>query len=104
LKELKALAGKLPLPAIVGLCRPREKRFGQIHCQQGCAAVRRSHCFEQSKMLLPTYDVFDESRYFQPAEKQSAYGFGSELLGITICEDVWNDKNFWPTCATNAIR
>jgi NAD+ synthase/NAD+ synthase (glutamine-hydrolysing) len=54
--------------------------------------------FEQSKMLLPTYDVFDESRYFQPAGKQSAYGFGREQLGITICEDVWNDRNFWPEC------
>jgi NAD+ synthase/NAD+ synthase (glutamine-hydrolysing) len=51
--------------------------------------------FEQSKMLLPTYDVFDESRYFQPATKQSVYEFGGEKLGITICEDVWNDKNFW---------
>jgi NAD+ synthase/NAD+ synthase (glutamine-hydrolysing) len=47
---------------------------------------------------LPTYDVFDESRYFQPAEKQSTYDFGNEHLGITICEDAWNDKNFWPEC------
>jgi NAD+ synthase (glutamine-hydrolysing) len=54
--------------------------------------------FEQSKMLLPTYDVFDESRYFQPAEQQFVYGFGGEQLGITICEDVWNDKNFWANC------
>src|ERR1700674_1666342 len=46
-------------------------------------------------MLLPTYDVFDESRYFQPAERQSVFGFNGEQLGITICEDVWNDKNFW---------
>ncbi len=51
--------------------------------------------FEQSKMLLPTYDVFDESRYFQPGEKHYAYGLGHELLGITVCEDVWNDKTFW---------
>src|SRR5439155_22335230 len=48
-------------------------------------------------MLLPTYDVFDESRYFQPAEKQVVYSFKDENLGITICEDVWNDPNFWPT-------
>jgi len=53
--------------------------------------------FEQSKMLLPTYDVFDESRYFQPADKQVVYSFKDEKLGITICEDVWNDPNFWPT-------
>jgi NAD+ synthetase len=47
-------------------------------------------------MLLPTYDVFDESRYFQPAERQTVYDFANQQLGITICEDVWNDKNFWP--------
>jgi NAD+ synthase/NAD+ synthase (glutamine-hydrolysing) len=52
--------------------------------------------FEQSKMLLPTYDVFDESRYFQPAEKQCTFAFGPEQLGITICEDAWNDVGFWP--------
>jgi NAD+ synthetase len=46
-------------------------------------------------MLLPTYDVFDESRYFQPAERQSVFSFHEDQLGITICEDVWNDKNFW---------
>ena len=46
-------------------------------------------------MLLPTYDVFDESRYFQPAHTQHAFSLGPEILGITICEDIWNDKNFW---------
>ena len=49
-------------------------------------------------MLLPTYDVFDESRYFQPADRQSVYGLDNEQLGITICEDVWNDKTFWANC------
>ena len=46
-------------------------------------------------MLLPTYDVFDESRYFQPATSQSVFLFGGQKLGITICEDIWNDKTFW---------
>src|SRR2546425_11584371 len=46
-------------------------------------------------MLLPTYDVFDEARYFQPAKSQHVFPFGGEQLGITICEDIWNDKNFW---------
>ena len=46
-------------------------------------------------MLLPTYDVFDESRYFQPGDKQYVYGLGREQLGITVCEDAWNDKTFW---------
>src|SRR5690348_18438481 len=51
--------------------------------------------FDESKMRLPTYDVFDESRYFQPADKQYVFGLHGEQLGITICEDAWNDENFW---------
>jgi NAD+ synthase (glutamine-hydrolysing) len=52
--------------------------------------------FLQTKMLLPFYDVFDEQRYFQPAESQSLVAFRDEVLAITICEDAWNDKSFWP--------
>ena len=51
--------------------------------------------FEQQKMLLPTYDVFDETRYFQPALTQHAFLLDGETLGVTICEDIWNDKTFW---------
>lgn len=51
--------------------------------------------FRQSKMLLPTYDVFDEWRYFQAAEQQSIHQAQGLRLGITICEDVWNDEQFW---------
>lgn len=49
----------------------------------------------QSKMLLPTYDVFDEGRHFQPAASQRVCQFRGLRLGITICEDAWNDKQFW---------
>ncbi len=52
--------------------------------------------FIQSKTLLPYYDVFDEQRYFAPAESQSVYEMAGERIAITICEDAWNDKNFWP--------
>lgn len=51
--------------------------------------------FVQSKMLLPTYDVFDETRYFDPASSQQVLPCGSENLALTICEDAWNDKHFW---------
>ncbi len=52
--------------------------------------------FVQTKMLLPFYDVFDEQRYFQPAESQALVALGDEVLALTICEDAWNDKGFWP--------
>ncbi|MBB5316309.1 NAD+ synthase [Tunturibacter empetritectus] len=52
--------------------------------------------FVQQKMLLPFYDVFDEQRYFEPATEQTLVCVGGEPLAITICEDAWNDKGFWP--------
>ena len=51
--------------------------------------------FVQSKRLLPTYDVFDESRNFAPAKKQDVFDFRENKVALTICEDAWNDKNFW---------
>jgi NAD+ synthetase len=52
-------------------------------------AVRR-------KSLLPTYDVFDEWRYFEPATSIAPVPFRGHNLGISICEDIWNDGDFWP--------
>lgn len=49
----------------------------------------------QNKSLLPNYDVFDESRYFIPAEERNIVNFKGAKLGLTICEDVWNDKDYW---------
>jgi NAD+ synthase (glutamine-hydrolysing) len=48
------------------------------------------------KSLLPTYDVFDEWRYFDPADSVSVVPFRGRRLGVTICEDIWNDGDFWP--------
>src|SRR5271170_4419916 len=48
------------------------------------------------KSLLPTYDVFDEDRYFEPAKKITPFEFKGHKLAITICEDIWNDEDFWP--------
>jgi len=98
LKELKELAKKLPLPSIVGYAGRVKRGRGKAIANKAALLCGGRVVFEQSKMLLPTYDVFDESRYFQPAERQTTYDFGNEHLGITICEDAWNDKNFWPNC------
>lgn len=62
------------------------------------AAVARNgkvvHRF--SKTLLPTYDVFDEARYFEPETAVKPFEFGGKKLALTICEDIWNDEDFWP--------
>jgi NAD+ synthase (glutamine-hydrolysing) len=52
--------------------------------------------FIQQKMLLPFYDVFDEQRYFEPAQQQALTVVKGQAVAITICEDAWNDKMFWP--------
>ncbi len=52
--------------------------------------------FVQAKRLLPFYDVFDEQRYFEPAQSQALCSLRGQTLAITICEDAWNDKGFWP--------
>jgi NAD+ synthase/NAD+ synthase (glutamine-hydrolysing) len=51
--------------------------------------------FRQDKVLLPTYDVFDEARYFLPASSQTVFTLGDRKLALVICEDAWNDKQFW---------
>ena len=95
LKELKRLAASMPMPAIVGYVGKAQEHTGKLAAN--CAALLADGriAFEQQKMLLPSYDVFDESRYFQPARSQSNFLFGGQQLGITICEDCWNDKQFW---------
>lgn len=51
--------------------------------------------FVQHKTLIPNYDVFDEMRYFDPAKEVFIYEFKGEKLGISICEDIWNDSDYW---------
>jgi len=51
--------------------------------------------FIQHKTLIPNYDVFDEVRYFEPAKDVNVFEFNGEKLGISICEDIWNDKDYW---------
>jgi NAD+ synthase (glutamine-hydrolysing) len=95
---LNRVAAQMPLPAIVGYAgrvNPDHHRAGKSIANKAALIIDGRVVFEQSKMLLPTYDVFDESRYFQPGDKQYVYGLDQEQLGITICEDVWNDKTFW---------
>jgi NAD+ synthase (glutamine-hydrolysing) len=50
----------------------------------------------RDKMLLPTYDVFDEARYFEPAAQVEVIPFKGERLGVHICEDAWTDPEIWP--------
>jgi NAD+ synthase (glutamine-hydrolysing) len=98
LEALKRVAAEMPLPAIVGYAgrvNRDQHKPGKSIANKAALICDGRIVFEQAKMLLPTYDVFDESRYFQPGDRQYVYGIDNEQLGITICEDVWNDKTFW---------
>ena len=92
---IACLAGKTPLPILVGYAAPADAGTGKPAWNAAALLADGRIAFEQHKMLLPTYDVFDESRYFQPAPSQQVFALGGQKLGITICEDIWNDKNFW---------
>jgi NAD+ synthase (glutamine-hydrolysing) len=80
---------------LVGYVTPAPEGAGK-HARN-CAALLMGGriVFSQSKRLLPYYDVFDEQRYFVAATEQNVTAIDGEPVGITICEDVWNDKDFW---------
>lgn len=82
-------------PALVGFAARSDRRPGRP--LSNSAALLRDGKVEQvrSKTLLPTYDVFDEDRYFEPAARNEPLEFGAKRLGVTICEDLWNDEDFW---------
>ena len=95
-RELLCLAKEIPMHALVGFVGKAQDDTGKPVANSAALIAPGKILFEQRKMLLPTYDVFDETRYFQPAHTQFVFPLGPEQLGVTICEDTWNDKSFWP--------
>ncbi len=83
------------IAVICGLVTPTNSDTGKT-VMNSAAFLRNGKVeFIQSKMLLPTYDVFDELRNFAPAREQSLLQFCGRQIALTICEDAWNDKQFW---------
>jgi NAD+ synthetase len=80
---------------IVGFAEPLANEWGKGLSNSAALIHSGNVSSLHRKSLLPTYDVFDESRYFDPAESVSLTEFGGIKLGITICEDVWNDPHYW---------
>jgi NAD+ synthetase len=122
--ELAAATRDLSTAVLAGVALPREnagdksgspatgpgcsgEKSGSPATDSGCSGRRPAVnaavlldggrlLLEQHKRLLPFYDVFDEQRYFAPAGGQQVVELEGVRLAITICEDAWNDKNFWP--------
>ena len=95
-RALRDLARRVRLPLLVGTVVPNESKVGKP-LYNAAAFVRGGRVAAVfRKMLIPTYDVFDEARYFEPGGAPGAIRIGRERVGVTICEDVWNDADFWP--------
>ncbi len=94
LAQLAAELADAP-PVLVGLAEPNDTPVGRplfnttVLLQDG-QITQKVH-----KTLLPTYDVFDEDRYFEPAKGPQILELDGQRLGISICEDIWNDRDFW---------
>ena len=94
--ELIRLARNLPpIPALVGYVRRSRANQGKQVANAAAWLEGGKVVVDYAKILLPFYDVFDESRYFEPGASVCVHPFGGFRVGITICEDVWNDKHFW---------
>jgi NAD+ synthetase len=94
--ELERLAGLLPpVPALVGYVRKSHAVQGKPAADAAALIKDGRVVLDYTKILLPFYDVFDESRYFEPGQSIQLHECNGFKLAITICEDVWNDKHFW---------
>ncbi|PYS82401.1 MAG: NAD+ synthase [Acidobacteria bacterium] len=83
------------LTAVVGTVRPTGATEGR-KLFNSAAVIRDGELLGfADKTLLPEYDVFDDPRYFQSAERRRLFDVGKEKLGVVVCEDFWNDKTFW---------
>jgi NAD+ synthase (glutamine-hydrolysing) len=88
LQQLHDRVGKAAL--LVGFVDRNEGRGKPFHNSaallEAAKPIRKTH-----KSLLPTYDVFDEDRYFEPAPRVEPYDILGRRVGITICEDIWTE-------------
>ena len=94
--ELLRLAEILPpIPTLVGYVRHSRASQGKKVANAAAWLQGGKVVLDYAKILLPFYDVFDESRYFEPGSSVCIHEFGGFRVGVTVCEDTWNDKHFW---------
>lgn len=97
-RALESFAARAPIPSIVGFVDYAPSRTVGRRASNAAALVAGGRVVSiHHKALLPTYDVFDEHRHFEPAtpDEIAPAVLGDRRLGISICEDVWNDPEFW---------
>jgi NAD+ synthase (glutamine-hydrolysing) len=99
-KQLAELASNLPegVAVLVGTVEPNSGALstGGKPLFNSVALIEKSNILKIfHKRLLPTYDVFDEDRYFEPGHEPNQFELDGVQIGVTICEDLWNDEEFW---------
>ncbi len=95
-QAVKEIAEAVPeITIICGFVSPAAVETGKSVMNSAAVLGDGKIQFVQSKILLPTYDVFDEVRYFDPAASQKVLPLAGKQVALTICEDAWNDKHFW---------
>ncbi len=95
LDHLARETASLPLAVICGLAGRSSFTTGKRATNSAAVLFEGKSVLRQDKMLLPTYDVFDEARYFVPGERQSVFTHAGRKIALTVCEDAWNDKQYW---------
>lgn len=97
LRALERMARDAAIPVIVGFVDRSPGRLPAGRLRNAAAVIADGRvCSVHHKTLLPTYDVFDEWRYFEPAERVELAHVAGVAVGVSICEDIWNDADFWP--------
>jgi len=97
LAALRAAAkGTGSVPLCVGYVDRNPERPGRALRNAAAILYKGNVIWRTVKCLLPTYDVFDEDRYFEPGKQVVPMPFSGHKIAVTICEDIWNDEDFWP--------
>lgn len=96
-EELARIAKQLKdgPPLLVGVATPNPSDMGRPLFNSAVLLQNGEVGPAFHKSLLPTYDVFDEDRYFEPATGAQILELGGIRFGVSICEDLWNDRDFW---------
>ena len=96
-KALNDLAARIRgIAAVIGFVEPNPEPQGKPYYNSAAVIHQNRIVSIHRKSLLPTYDVFDEDRYFEPSRTQQTAFIDGSRLGVTICEDVWNDQDAVP--------
>lgn len=104
LEKIKPYSNEIAIA--IGYIDKSEKSYGKKYHNAAAFLYQGEIVHKHYKCLLPFYDVFDETRYFEPGKEVLTFEFKGKKLALTICEDIWNDKSYWdrPLYAFNPVE